>query len=105
MAPPGRRAAGACDLSSLRSLADQMRLKLAAKRRSPVTRASFDPVRVEAQLYDALYGSRTGTVDNIVPVSSDVAARAQLSVASATSAPCARRGRAGRGPAGGAPPA
>ena len=86
MAPPGRRAAGACDLSSLRSLADQMRLKLAAKRRSPVTRASFDPVRVEAQLYDALYGSRTGTVDNIVPVSSEAAPEEQLSVGDATSA-------------------
>ena len=97
MAPPGRRAAGACDLSSLRSLADQMRLKLAAKRRTPITRASFDPVRVEAQLYDALYGSRTGTVDNIVPVSSDVAARAQKSVASATSAQYASRGRREKG--------
>ena len=96
MAPPGRRAAGACDLSSLRSLADQMRLKLAAKRRSPVTRASFDPVRVEAELYDALYGRRTGTVDNIVPVSSDVAAE-QMSVASATSAQYASRGRREKG--------
>jgi len=86
MAPPGRRAAAARDLSSLRSLADQVRLKLAAKRRSPATpRASFDPVRVEAELYDALYGRRGGTVDNIVPVSSDVAAQAPMSVASATS--------------------
>jgi hypothetical protein len=87
MAPPGRRAAVARDLSSLRSLAGQVRLKLAAKRRSPATpRASFDPVRVEAELYDALYGRRGVTVDNIVPVSSDVAARAQTSVASASSA-------------------
>ena len=99
MAPPGRRAAVARDLSSLRSLADQVRLKLAAKRRSPATpRASFDPVRVEAELYDALYGRRGGTVDNIVPVSSDVAARAQMSVASATSAQSASgaRGENGR---------
>jgi len=69
MAPPGRRAALAADLTSLRALADQMRLKLAERRRPHATRASFDPVRVEAELYDALYGSRTGTVDNIVPVS------------------------------------
>ena len=85
MAPPGRRAAVARDLSSLRSLADQMRLKLAAKRRSPATRASFDPVRVEAELYDALYGRRTGTVDNIVPVSTDVEDGEQRSVISSTS--------------------
>jgi hypothetical protein len=98
MAPPGRRAAGARDLSSLRSLADQVRLKLAAKRRSPATpRASFDPVRVEAELYDALYGRRGGTVDNIVPVSSDVAARVQMSVASATSAQSASGARSENG--------
>ena len=94
MAPPGRRAAVAADFSSLRSLAHQVRLKLAARRRPPVTRASFDPVRVEAELYDALYGKRTGTVDNIVPVSTDVAARSQRRAASATSsAPRASGGR------------
>jgi hypothetical protein len=96
MAPPGRRAAVATDLSSLRSLADQLGLKLAAKRRSPVTRASFDPVRVEAELYDALYGSRTGTVDNIVPVSGEVATLGQTSVAPADSAGSTQSARDGR---------
>jgi len=93
MAPPGRRAAVARELSSLRHLADQVRLKLAAGHRSPATRASFDPVRVEAELYDALYGRRTGTVDNIVPVSSDVAAAEQMSVASTGAAQSASGGR------------
>ena len=92
MAPPGRRAAVARELSSLRHLADQVRLKLAAGHRSSATRASFDPVRVEAELYDALYGRRTGTVDNIVPVSSDVAAE-QMSVASTGAAQSASGGR------------
>ena len=44
MAPAGRRAAIAPDFSSLRSLVHRMRLELAARRRVPVTRASFDPV-------------------------------------------------------------
>jgi hypothetical protein len=74
-----------------------MRLRLADKRRPHVSRASFDPVRVEAELYDALYGSRTGTVDNIVPVGRDVAAQEQMSVASATSAPSASSGRREKG--------
>ena len=56
-------------------------------------RASFDPVRVEAELYDALYGRRTGTVDNIAPVSSDVAAAEQMSVASTGAAQSASGGR------------
>jgi hypothetical protein len=30
-----------------------------------------DPVKVEAELYDALYGQRTGTVENIAPVADD----------------------------------
>jgi len=97
MAPPGRRAALAADLSSLRALAEQMRLKLAERRRPHATRASFDPVRVEAELYDALYGRRGGTVDNIVPVSSDVAAQAPMSVASATSAQPASGARSENG--------
>jgi hypothetical protein len=36
----------------------------------PPARASFDPVRVEAERYDAIYGYRTGTVDNIAPIAS-----------------------------------
>jgi hypothetical protein len=94
MAPPGRRAAVAADHGSLRSLAEQIRLKLPEqirlklpeRRRPHDTRASFDPVRVEAELYDALYGSRTGTVENVAPVSSEIAPEAQLSVGDATSA-------------------
>jgi hypothetical protein len=30
--------------------------------------APFDPVRVEAEFYDAIYGRRTGTVENIGPL-------------------------------------
>jgi hypothetical protein len=86
MAPPGRRAAVAADHGSVRSLAEQMRLKLPERRRPHDTRASFDPVRVEAELYDALYGSRTGTVENVAPVSSEIAPEGQPSVGDATSA-------------------
>ena len=32
------------------------------------TRASFDPVRVEAEFYDALYGMRSGSVENVAPL-------------------------------------
>jgi hypothetical protein len=54
-----------------RSLQERVRTLLASlrPRRGPA-RASFDPVRVEDELYDALYGARTGTVDNIVPLRS-----------------------------------
>jgi hypothetical protein len=34
----------------------------------PPAHASFDPVRVEAEFYDAIYGRRSGTVENIAPV-------------------------------------
>lgn len=37
-------------------------------RRAHAPVAVFDPLRAEAELYDALYGARTGTVDNIVPL-------------------------------------
>ena len=34
----------------------------------PPPHASFDPVRVEAEFYDSIYGRRSGTVENIAPV-------------------------------------
>jgi hypothetical protein len=34
--------------------------------------ASFDPVRVEAEHYEQLYGQRTGTVESIAPVGADL---------------------------------
>jgi len=84
MAPPGRLA-NAGDIGSLQSWARELRARIAGMSRPPMVRASFDAVRVEAELYDALYGRRTGTVDNIVPVSADAAARKQTGVVSATS--------------------
>lgn len=32
---------------------------------NPPAHARFDPVRVEAEFYDAIYGQRSGTVENI----------------------------------------
>jgi hypothetical protein len=59
------------DLAPMHTWVREVRAKLAGWQRPISARASFDPVRVEAELYDALYGSRSGSVDNIVPVSSE----------------------------------
>jgi hypothetical protein len=37
-------------------------------RARPIPDPGLDPVKVEAELYDALYGHRTGTVENVAPV-------------------------------------
>lgn len=45
--------------------------RLRRAKRLPAERpqhAAFDPVRAEAEFYDAIYGPRTGTVENIAPV-------------------------------------
>jgi len=53
----------------VRSWARRVRALIAARERQRrPARASFDPVRVEDELYDALYGARTGTVENIAPL-------------------------------------
>jgi hypothetical protein len=55
LAATGRRALG--------------RLRRAARDRDqPLPHPPFDPVKVEAEFYDAIYGARTGTVENIGPV-------------------------------------
>jgi hypothetical protein len=36
--------------------------------REPREAGRVDPERVEAELYDAIYGARTGTVENIAPL-------------------------------------
>jgi hypothetical protein len=35
--------------------------------RNAAHKAAFDPVRVESDLYEALYGRRSGAVDNVAP--------------------------------------
>jgi hypothetical protein len=56
-----------------RRATDRLRL---LKRRpgSTLSRANFDEVRVETELYDQLYGRRTGTVENITPLTSALGA-------------------------------
>jgi hypothetical protein len=45
------------------------RLRRAARERDhQMPPAPFDPAKAEAEFYDAIYGARTGTVENIGPV-------------------------------------
>jgi hypothetical protein len=65
---PSARSDGSPDLAatSRRALG---RLRRAARDRDEhLPQAPFDPVKVEAEFYDAIYGARTGTVENVGPV-------------------------------------
>jgi hypothetical protein len=59
------------ELGALRQrVLDPLR-RVARARERPPTRATFDPVKVEAEFYDSIYGPRSGTVDNVAPVDSE----------------------------------
>jgi len=49
---------------------------IGSRSRRETSAASFDPVRVEAELYEALYG-RTGTVESIAPLGTDLVRQGQ----------------------------
>lgn len=65
--PPGSGGLSSRVLSPLR--------RVARVREGRPARAIFDPVKAETEFYDAIYGRRSGTVENVAPVSS--ATRAQ----------------------------
>jgi len=50
---------------------------IGSRSRREASGASFDPVRIEAELYEALYGQRTGTVESIAPVGTDFGRQGQ----------------------------
>jgi hypothetical protein len=50
---------------------------IGSRPRREASAASFDPVRVEAELYEALYGRRTGTVESIAPIGTDLGRQGQ----------------------------
>jgi HSP20 family protein len=66
---------------------------IGSRSRREASGASFDPVRVEAELYEALYGQRTGTVESVAPVGADLGREGQET-------PTARAGSVGTGSAG-----